>query len=333
MLNSKPEKKSWNINSFRQLGLLGFIIIICIIIQARNSEFLSVKNIFDLLCDDSILGVLAVGMMSVILTGGIDLSIGSTIALSGMITAISVARIPSLNPLVAVLIGCAVGFAAGVVNGFLIAKCNIPPFIATLGTMDIFRGLTYAISGGKWISAYQMPDSFKSIGTAKVCGISVLIIIAAVILAIAYYFFNYTRTGRKIYAVGSNRESARITGIDTVKIVWLVYIIMGVLAGLAGVLWVSKYASAQGDTASGEEMFAIAACVLGGICITGGSGKISGLILGTLFIGILNNALPMIHVSTFWQNFIEGMIILFAVLMGIYVKRQNEKAALKRRKI
>lgn len=333
MLNSKPQKKSWNINSFRQLGLLGFIVIICIIIQTRNSQFLSVKNIFDLLSDDAILGILSVGMMAVILTGGIDLSIGSTIALSGMLTAISVSSMPALNPLVAVLIGCAVGFAAGTVNGFLIAKCNIPPFIATLGTMDVFRGLTYAISGGKWISAYQMPDSFKAIGTAKVFGINILIIIAAVIFAVFYYFFNYTRTGRKIYAVGSNRESARITGIDTAKIVWLAYIIMGVLAGLAGVLWVSKYASAQGDTAAGEEMFAIAACVLGGICITGGSGKISGLILGALFIGILNNALPMIHVSTFWQNFIEGIIILFAVLMGIAVKRQNEKAALKRRKI
>lgn len=333
MDNNSSSKKVWNVNSFRQLGLLGFIVIICIVIQARNTEFLTVGNMLDLLTDDSILCILSVGMMSVILTSGIDLSIGATIALAGMTTALCVSKCQSLNPLVCILIGCAVGFVAGAINGFLIAKCQIPPFIATLGMMDVFRGLTYVISGGKWVSAYQMPDSFKAIGTTQVFGINILILIAIVIFILFYYFFNYMRTGRKLYAVGSNRLSAQITGINTVKITWLAYVIMGVLAGLAGVLWVSKYASAQGDTATGEEMSAIAACVLGGVGITGGSGKISGLILGAVFIGILNNALPMIRVSTFWQNFIEGVIILIAVLMNFAVKRHSEKTTLKRRKI
>lgn len=332
-MNSTSSKKALNVSSFRQLGLLGFIVIICFVIEARNTQFLTIANIKDLLTDGSILGVLAVGMMAVILSGGIDLSIGATVALAGMTTALTVARFKYLPPVVCLLLGSAIGLLAGLLNGFIIAKCNVPPFIATLGTMDIFRGLTYVISGGKWVSAYQMPDSFKAIGTTKVLGINILILIAAVVLAVFYYFFNFTRTGRQIYAVGSNRLSAQITGIDTVKITWLVYAIMGLLAGLGGVLWVSKYASAQGDTATGEEMYAIAACVLGGVGITGGSGKISGLILGALFIGILNNALPMIHISTFWQNFIEGIIILFAVLMDIFVKRQNVKTALKRRKI
>lgn len=333
ILDTTSPKKTLKIQSYRQLGLVAFIVIICIAIQFRNSQFLTASNLLDLLTDDAILCILSVGMMSVILTGAIDLSIGSTIALSGMTTALCVSKVQTLHPLVCILIGCAVGFLCGAVNGFLVAKCAVPPFIATLGMMDIFRGLTYVISGGRWVSAYQMPESFKAIGTAKVADVHVYILIAIVVFAVAYYFFSYSRTGRKIYAVGSNQLSARITGINTAKISWLVYIIMGTLAGLCGVLWVSKYASAQGDTATGEEMSAIAACVLGGVGITGGSGKISGLILGAVFIGILNNALPIIHVSTFWQNFIEGAIILIAVLMNFAVKRHSERATLRRRKI
>ena len=158
-LNS-TSKKTLNIGSFRQLGLLGFIVIICFVIEARNTQFLTIANFKDLLTNGSILGILAVGMMAVILTGGIDLSIGATVALAGMTTSLTVARFQFLHPVVCLLLGCAVGLAAGLVNGFVIAKCKIPPFLATLGTMDIFRGLTYVISGGRWGSAYQMPDSF-----------------------------------------------------------------------------------------------------------------------------------------------------------------------------
>jgi len=160
-----------------------------------------------------------------------------------------------------------------------------------------------------------------------------LVLIAIIIYFISYYFINYTRTGRQIYAVGSNPDSAKISGINTKKILLLVYAIMGALAGLAGVLWVSRYASAQNDTGMGYEMNVIAACVLGGVSIAGGSGKVSGIILGSLLLGILNNALPLIKVSPFWQQGIQGIIILVAVIANVLVKRGVDWNNLMRRKI
>ena len=332
-MNNTENKKSRNPAAFREVGLLLFIIIISIIIQVRNPSYLTIENFMDLLTNTAILGILAVGMMMVLLTGGIDLSIGAVLALGGMTAAIAVSRMPGLNPVVCVLIGCGVGLAAGVINGFFVAKCHILPIIATLGMMNVFRGLTYIVSGGKWISAYQMPDNFKAIGTTRVLGINILIIMAIIIFVVFYYFISYTRTGRYIYAVGSNPVSAEITGINKTKILWLTYALMGIISGFAGVLWVSKFASAQGDTASGYEMNVIAACVLGGVSVSGGSGKISGLLLGTLLLGILNNALPLINVSTFWQNFIQGAVILFAIIMNVLVKRRADQANQRRRKI
>lgn len=332
-MNHTEKKKSRDLASFREVGLLLFIILISIVIEARNPSYLTIENFMDLLTNTAILGILAVGMMMVILTGGIDLSIGAVVALSGMTSAMAVSQMPGLNPVVCILIGCAVGLVAGIINGFFVAKCHILPIIATLGMMNVFRGLTYIVSGGKWISAYQMPDSFKAIGTTNVLGINILIIMAVVIFVIFYYFINYTRTGRYIYAVGSNPVSAEITGINKTKVLWLTYALMGIISGFAGVLWVSKFASAQGDTASGYEMNVIAACVLGGVSVTGGTGKVSGLVLGTLLLGILNNALPLINVSTFWQNFIQGVVILFAVIMNAMVKRRADQANLRRRKI
>jgi rhamnose transport system permease protein len=151
--------------------------------------------------------------------------------------------------------------------------------------------------------------------------------------AVAYYFLEHTRTGRKIYAVGSNPESAKVSGINCSCTYILVYTIMGSLAGLAGVLWVSKFASAQGDTAVGYEMSVIAACVLGGVSITGGSGKISGIVLGTLLFGIINNALPLVDISAFWEDALQGLIIIIAVLLNVFVKRAVDRNNMSRRVI
>ncbi|WP_070001017.1 ABC transporter permease [Cellulosilyticum sp. I15G10I2] len=322
-----------NITKFREAGLLGFIVLLCIFIQFKNPSFLSFENINDLLTNTAILSILAVGMMMVLLTSGIDLSIGSTLALSGMSAALFVSSNPDASPIVAILIGIAVGTVCGAIVGFLVSILGVFPIIASLGMLNVFRGLTFMISGGKWVSAHQMSASFKGIATSSIVGINTLIFIAIVIYIIFYYFINYTRTGRQIYAVGSNVASAKISGINTKKILWLVYTLMGALAGLAGVLWVSKFASAQGDTATGYELNVIAACVLGGVSVAGGYGKVSGLLVGTLLFGILNNALPLINVSPFWQNAIQGVIILAAILMNALVKRRATKENLMRRKI
>ncbi|WP_088105630.1 ABC transporter permease [Halalkalibacter urbisdiaboli] len=328
----KPSKLA-SISKFRELGLFVFIVLLCIFVQTRNASFLTVGNLMDMITNTAILSILALGMMIVLITRGIDLSVGSTLALSGMIVAQVVNSNPELHPSVAILLGISIGIICGIFIGFLVAKLGILPIIATLAMMNIFRGLTFTVSDGQWVSSYQMPETFVSIATSKTLGINTLVFIAIVIYLIAFYFINHTRTGRQIYAVGSNPESAKVSGINQTKILFIVYSIMGGLAGLSGVLWVSKFASAQGDTASGYELTVIAACILGGVSIAGGSGKISGVILGAVLLGILNNALPLMNVSPFWQTAIQGSIILIAVIINTLVKRGVDRNNLLRRKI
>jgi rhamnose transport system permease protein len=334
-IQSQIEKTSKlaNIYKFRELGLLVFIVILSLAVQLRNPSFLSGENINDMITNTAILSILALGMMLVLITRGIDLSIGSTIAISGMVVAQVVSTYQELNPILVILLGTLIGMVCGAINGVLIAKIGLLPIIATLAMMNIFRGVTFKISGGEWISSYQMPKSFVSIATGTTFGINNLIVIAVIIYLLFFYLINHTRTGRQIYAVGSNPDSAKVSGIKEDRILLLVYTIMGGFAGLSGVLWVSKFASAQGDTASGYELTVIAACILGGVSIAGGSGKISGIILGSILLGILNNALPLLNVSPFWQTGIQGLIILVAVIINTLVKRGVDRNNLMRRKI
>lgn len=319
--------------SFRELGLLIFIVALCGLFQLGNRNFLTLGNIRDLLTNTAILSILSVGMMMVILTRGIDLSIGSIIALSGMAASMTVSAHRDIHPLLSILEGVAVGTACGALNGLLVARFNVLPIIATLGLMNVIRGGTYLLSGGAWVSAYQMSDGFKAIATGKVLGVSHPILIAVVINLAFLYFIDHTRTGRRIYAVGSNPDAADVSGIPRRRIIWLVYVLMGALSGLGGVIWAAKFASAQSDSAVGFELSVIAATVLGGVSIAGGSGKVSGLVLGTILLGILNNALPLVKVSPFWQMAIQGAVILAAVLTNVLVKRNNQRFALRRRVI
>jgi rhamnose transport system permease protein len=318
---------------FRELGLVIFIVVISVAVQFRNSEFLTLNNLSNMFTNTAILGILSVGMMMVLLTGGIDLSIGAVVAFSGMVSALTVKHFPGLPPLVMVLEGAVIGAAVGFVTGILVARFSILPIIASLGMMNVVRGMTYLVSGGAWVSAFQMPDSFKRMATSSVFGINNLIVIAIAVYIVFYYFINFTKTGRHIYAVGSNREAADVIGLPSKRIITLVYVLMGFLAGLAGVLWVSKFASAQGDTATGYEMNVIAACVLGGIAVSGGRGRVAGLVLGVILFGILANALPLVNVSPFWQQAIQGLVILAAIITNVLIKRNNDMANLRQRVI
>lgn len=317
----------------REFGLLIFIVLLSIIIQFRNPVFLSVSNITSLLTNTSILGILGVGMMLVLITRGIDLSIGAIIAFAGMVTALTVAEFPEIHPLLSLAEGLIIGVLIGMLTGLLVAFFEILPIIATLGMMNVVRGMTFVVSGGKWVSSYQMSTGFKAIATGKILGINNLIVIALLVYLAAWYFINHSRTGRQIYAVGSNPEAAEISGLPKRALVFLSYTIMGGLAGLAGVLWVAKFASAQGDTAAGYELQVIAACILGGVSISGGVGKLSGLIFGTILFGLLNNALPLINVSPFWQMGIQGITIMAAVIANVLVKRNTDRSVLNRRSI
>ena len=320
-------------SKFRELGLVFFIVVISIIVQIRNPAFLTMNNLGNLFTNAAILGILSVGMMMVLLTGGIDLSIASVIAFSGMLTAMTVQAYPGVPVIILVLESIAIGAVMGLVTGFLIARFSMLPIIATLGMMNIVRGLTYVISRGAWVSAYQMPDSFKNIATNRFLGINNLVVIAVAVFVVFYFFLNHTRTGRRIYAVGSNREAADIIGLPAKRIITLVYTLMGSLAGLCGVLWVSRFASAQGDTALGYEMNVIASCVLGGVAVYGGRGNVLGLLLGVVLFGILANALPLVHISPFWQQAIQGLVILTAIIVNVMIKRNNDLINLRQRAI
>jgi len=327
------KSKTVNAGKIREIGLVVIIILLTLFIQFRNDQFLTHENLNDMMVNASIMGALTVGMMMVMITGGIDLSIGAIIALSGMMAALVVRDHPETSTATALLIGTTVGAFCGFISGLIVAKGKVLALIATLGMMNVYRGLTYIFAKGAWVSAHQMNPEFKALALGRVLGINNLVWVAILIFIVAFYFLKYTRTGRKIYAVGSNMEAARISGINVDRILVMVYTIMGTISGLCGVLWVSKYASAQGDTASGYEMTVIAACVIGGVSISGGSGKVQGVFLGVVLLGILKQALPMLKVSPFWQDAIYGFIILFAVLLNTYFKRMADSNNLQRRKI
>ncbi len=323
------------INS-REISLFIVLVIFGLFIQFRNVAFFTPRNINNMLINYSTTMVLSLGMMCVLLVGGIDISIGSILSLSGMVAALVLRDFPNTSVFVAVLIAVGVGGICGLINGLVIAKGGVPPIIATMGSMNILRGLTYLVADNEWVAAYQLPDSFKGFATGKYLGFGLvnnLIVIAAIMILVFYFFLKYTRTGRKVYAVGNNSEAAELSGINIAGIKIFVYTIMGIFAGLAGVLWVSLYASSQGDMGMGIEMNVIAACVIGGVSLAGGRGTVGGVVLGAITIAMLGNGLPLIGVSQFSLDAIKGFIIVMAVILNVMLQRSKVKNNLRRREI
>jgi len=310
----------------REVALVVIIAILIAVIRLRSPYFFNLNNFRDILLDTSILMIVAIGQMMVIITRGINLSVASTLAFSGMAVALTVSHNWGIHPILAILMGMCIGLVLGSFTGFLVSKAKIPPIIATLATMIIFRGSVYIISGGAMVYDSDMPDSFKHISRGTILGVPNLIFIVIVVSLIFYYFLGHTRTGRQIYAFGSNPDAARFVGIGVEKINFIVYMLSGILSGLAGVLWVSRYASAQSNSAVGFELLTVAACVIGGVFIFGGSGSIPGVLLGSLLLGIVTNALNLIRVSPFWKLAIQGLIILIAVITDTIIYRRFVRA-------
>jgi rhamnose transport system permease protein len=291
-------------------------------------------NLNSLLTNTAILAILAIGMMLVLVTRGIDLSIGSIMAFTGMVTAIAVARHPDIHPLLAVLEGTVIGMVIGVISGVLIARFDVLPVIATLGMMNVVRGLTYVVSGGRWISSYQMSTEFKAIATGRTLGINNLIMIAIVIYVIAAYFIGHTPHGGVAYMRSDpipQQRRYREYRSDALSCwstrSWVPF------RGLPACCGSRSSHQLRAIQPSATSYRLIAACILGGVSITGGVGKLSGLLLGTIMLGILANALPLINVSPFWQMGIQGIVVLAAVLTNVLVRRNTERTALRRRAI
>lgn len=299
-----------NKNLSKYKSLIG-LFILCIAISILTPRFLSVSNITNVLTQVSVNAIISIGMTFVILTGGIDLSVGSTLAISGALAASIINS--NGNVFLAVIVAVVVGIVVGIINGMLISRGKIQAFIVTLASMTIFRGATYVFTNGNPISG--LTGGFNSIGNAKVGVLPLPVIITVVIVAIAYYVLTQTRFGRYLYALGGNEDSARLSGINTDKIKTLVYVVSGIAAALSGVIITSRIGSASPNAGSGFELDAIAAVVIGGTSLAGGEGSVMGTIIGALIIGVLNNGLNLINVSPFYQLIIKGIVILVAVLL------------------
>lgn len=315
----------------RELVLAGLIIFFMIVMTVFMPRFIKPSNLANILKDSSILIMVACGQFLVILTGGIDLSVGSTIAFSGMAASLINMNNPAMSPWICLLIGMAIGLSLGMLNGVLVAFGRVPAIIATLGTMSVFRGFTFVISKGQWVTAHEMTDSFMDLPHGNFLGVPNLIWFAVVTSALFYYFMRYTRSGREIYAIGGNRSAAVLVGVSERKVEFTIFSISGLVSGLAGVLWSARYAAAVNEMASGFELQTVAACVLGGVSVAGGSGTIPGVILGALFMGLLNNSMTMIRNMAFFQMLLQGLIVISAMAFNVMMERRRDAVLLNRR--
>lgn len=325
--NSNFSTLLWKIARFREAGISLFIIFLVVVVTLRNPAFLTPDNFEDILLNISILAIVALGQTIVILTRGIDLSVSSTIGLVAMMVSFVVKENQGISILLVVLLGMALGAVLGLFNSLIITYGKVPPIIATLGTLSVYRGLVFFYSQGTWINSYELPNSFKLLSKGTPLGLPNMVIIAIVVAVIVYYFLNYSRTGREIYAVGSNPDAAQFAGIRKDRIIFLVYLISGVASGLAAVLWASRFESAQTNTALGFELQTVAAAVVGGVSISGGVGTVPGVLLGALLLGVIQNALTIVRISPFWQLAAQGLLILIAVITDKWVLGRVERTA------
>ncbi|ARD48899.1 ribose ABC transporter permease [Sporosarcina sp. P33] len=300
-------------SSLQKLGPVIGLLLIVVIISIMSPSFLTLNNLFNVLRQVSINALIAFGMTFVILTGGIDLSVGSILALTGAVTAGMMSG--GMDPILAMLLGVLLGVLLGAINGLIIAKGKVAPFIATLATMTIFRGLTLVYTEGRPISGLGDSFTFQMLGKGYIFGIPVPVITMAISFAVLYFILKKTTFGRRVYAVGGNEEASRLSGINVDRIKIYVYSLAGGLTAIASLILTSRLNSAQPTAGNMFELDAIAAVVLGGTSLTGGRGWIVGTLVGALIIGVLNNGLNLIGVSSFFQQVVKGAVILIAVLL------------------
>ena len=274
-----------------------------------NPTFLTWRNFLTILQQMVLNGMLAVGMMFTIITGGIDLSIGCTFAITGI--SVAYCCVNGINPFLAILLGLLIGVVLGAFNGFMINQLKLQPFIATLGTMSLYRGIAYVVTGGRPVT--NVPDSFRNIFNGKmVFDIRYYIIVMIAVFILAYIILAKTRTGAYLYAVGGNEEAAKLSGVNVIKTKYIAYIICGVCAAVAGLVMLASLGSAEPTAGTGYETNAIAAAAIGGTRMAGGKGTALGTFFGALLLAVLKVGMVVINVDSFWQFIFTGLIIIVA---------------------
>lgn len=302
------------------LGILLSLLIMCILVTFISDSFFTVRNLFNILRQISINVFLACSMTMVILTGGIDLSVGSIIAVSGCLSAglITLAGIPVVP---AILLSILAGVLVGVFNGFVISRTTIPAFIVTLATMDIGRGFARIYTKNTTILVSD--PLYAEIGTGQIFGLPIHLFYIIVVILISSLILNRTQFGRHLYAIGDNETAANYAGINVRRVKFMVYVISGIFAACAGILSATRTFSAQFSVGEGTEMDAISAVVLGGTSMMGGMGRLSGTVIGCVVIGVLDNGLNLLGIDSSWQYVVKGTVVLLAVFLDFLKKRKD----------
>jgi ribose transport system permease protein len=295
-------------------GIYLVLIALLVFFSLVSPVFLTGENLLNVLRQVAVVGIAAVGMCFVMLTGGIDLSVGSMIGLSGIIAALLM--VSGVNPVLAAIIALAAGVIMGLINGFLVNEVKIPPMIATLGMMTLLRGVCYVLTGG--MPVFGFSESFTVLGQGYLWGIPIPVILMLIVFLAGYLILNKFTIGRHIYGVGGNDEAARLSGIDVKKVKYFVYSMSGFLCGLAGIILLSRTNSGQPKAGTGYEMDIIIGVVLGGISITGGEGKMVGVIAGVIIMGVLSNGMIITNVGDYVQRIIQGLVLIAAVAFDCY---------------
>jgi ribose/xylose/arabinose/galactoside ABC-type transport system permease subunit len=329
----KPGQRTDVLSVASRFGALIVLIALCLFFAWREPAFVAPSNLFNILRQVSIYGLLAVGMTFVILTGGIDLSIGSLLALAGLVcatvekgggllTGAGEGQSAGLGLPLAVAAAVVVGLTGGLLQGAAVSKLKVPPFIVTLGGLSIFRGLALVVSHGQPISAFRKAYTFWGQGMVGPVPVPVILFLAFAVMA--YIVLRYTKFGRYIYAVGGNQEAARLSGLSVDWLILSVYVITGFFAGLSGFVLSARLNSAEAVAGVGYELTVIAGVVIGGTSLTtGGEGGVLGTVVGILLIGVLSNGLTLLNVSAYYQQIVIGLIIIFAVYFDQVVKRRR----------
>lgn len=318
-MNEKKNSLLKSVFKTKEIGIILILIVLSVLIQIKNPIFLTYSNVIDVCRNTSYTLIIAVGMTFVLIAKGLDLSVGSLMALGGLIA--SLLMFNGVPIPFAILAGVLVGVAFGAVNAVCIVKLNIPPMIATLGTMYMARGLVLVITKGSPV--FPLPDAFSVLGKGYIIGVPVVVIIALILCVIAHEILSKTTYGRKVYAIGGNPETAKFAGINVAAVTASCYLISGGLAALSGILTAARMGSGQPSIGDGTEMTVITAVIIGGTSLNGGAGTILGTVLGALLMNVLSSGMNLVGISAYWQKFVMGLIIIVAVGADMYQRSKR----------
>lgn len=316
----------------RETSVALAVIVVVVIATLFNSSFAFGSDGFrNLLLTPSILVLLAIAQSVVVITRNIDLSVSAILGLSAYATGRMFTDWPGAPTILVILLGILLGTGLGVINGLLVSVAKVPALVITLGTLYIYRGIDIAWAGSTRINASDLPRDFTAIGTGSLFGIPWLTVIALIVFAILAYYLGYTRSGRDLYAIGSNPDAAELYGLPVARRVFGTFVISGTLSGAAGVMYAARYATVSATAGSGLELDSVAAAVIGGVAIFGGSGTVLGAALGAVLLSTINRALPTVGIQDFWQQAVVGALIIGAIVLDRVLYVRNQRAMLRSR--